>query len=132
MTIMLRREGWRVSHKRVERLWKIEGLKVPQKQPKRGRLRFNDGSCVRLRPEYKNHAWSYDFVAERTSDGKPLRMLNIIDQYTRECLAIRVKRKITANDVIDTLKDLFITRGTPRFIRSGNGPEFTHFYITHE
>lgn len=132
MTIMLRREGWRVNHKRVERLWRIEGLKVPPKQPKRRRLRFNDGSCVRLRPEYKNHVWSYDFVAERTSDGRPLRTQNIIDEYTRECLAIRVKRKITANDVIDTLTDLFITRGTPRFIRSDNGPEFTHFYITHE
>ena len=121
---MLRREGWRVNHKRVERLWRQEGLKVPQKQPKRRRLWFNDGSCLRLRPEYRNHVWSYDFVSERTSDGRPLRMLNIIDEYTRECLAIRVRRTIKANDVIDTLSDLFITRGTPRFIRSDNGPEF--------
>ena len=124
ITILLRREGWEVNHKRVERLWRIEGLKVPQKQPKRRRLWFNDGSCVRLRPEYKNHVWSYDFVAERTSDGRSLRMLNIIDEYTRECLAIRVKRKIKASDVIDTLADLFLTRGTPQFIRSDNGPEF--------
>ena len=124
ITIMLRREGWQVNHKRVERLWRLEGLKVPQKQPKRRRLWFNDGSCIRLRPEYKNHVWSYDFVADRTSDGRPLRMLNIIDEYTRECLAIRVNRKIKANDVIDTLSNLFIDRGTPRFIRSDNGPEF--------
>ena len=124
ITVLLRREGWRVNHKRVERLWRQEGLKVPQKQPKRRRLWFNDGSCLRLRPEYRNHVWSYDFVSERTSDGRPLRMLNIIDEYTRECLAIRVRRTIKANDVIDTLSDLFITRGTPRFIRSDNGPEF--------
>ncbi len=121
---MLRQEGWHVNHKRVERLWRQEGLKVPQKQPKRRRLWFNDGSCLRLRPEHGNHVWSYDFVSERTSDGRPLRMLNIIDEYTRECLAIRVRRTIKANDVIDTLSDLFITRGTPRFIRSDNGPEF--------
>ena len=124
ITVMLRQEGWHVNHKRVERLWRQEGLKVPQKQPKRRRLWFNDGSCVRLRPEHRNHVWSYDFVSERTTDGRPLRMLNIIDEYTRECLAIRVRRTIKANDVIDTLSDLFITRGTPRFIRSDNGPEF--------
>lgn len=124
ITILLRREGWRVNHKRVERLWRQEGLKVPQKQPKRKRLWFNDGSCIRLRPEHKDHVWSYDFVAERTSDGRSLRMLNIIDEYTRKCLAIRVDRKIKANDVIDTLSDLFITRGIPQFIRSDNGPEF--------
>ncbi len=124
ITILLRREGWRVNHKRVERLWRQEGLKVPQKQPKRKRLWFNDGSCIRLRPEHKDHVWSYDFVAERTSDGRSLRMLNIIDEYTRKCLAIRVDRKIKANDVIDTLSDLFITRGIPQYIRSDNGPEF--------
>ncbi len=124
ITILLRREGWRVNHKRVERLWRQEGLKVPQKQPKRKRLWFNNGSCLRLRPEHKDHVWSYDFVAERTSDGRSLRMLNIIDEYTRKCLAIRVDRKIKANDVIDTLSDLFITRGIPQFIRSDNGPEF--------
>ena len=117
ITILVRREGWHVNHKRVERLWRQEGLKVPQKQPKRRRLRFNDGSCVRLRPEHRNHVWSYDFVSERTSDGRPIRILNIIDEYTRECLAIRVRRTIKANDVIDTLSDLFITRGIP-LIRS--------------
>lgn len=124
ITIMLRTEGWAVNHKRVERIWRQEGLKVPQKQPKRRRLWFNDGSCIRLRPIHKNHVWSYDFVADRTSDGRVLRMLNIIDEYTRECLAIRVKRKITANNVIDTLADVFTSHGTPQFIRSDNGPEF--------
>jgi transposase InsO family protein len=124
ITVLLRTEGWQVNHKRVARIWRQEGLKVPQKQPKRRRLWFNDGSCLRLRPTHKDHVWSYDFVAERTSDGRAIRMLNIIDEYTRECLAIRVDRKITANDVIDTLADVFIRRGTPQFIRSDNGPEF--------
>jgi len=77
-------EGWHVNHKRVERIWRQEGLKVPKRQPKRKRLWFNDGSCARLRPMYKNHVRSYDFVAERTSDGRALRMLNIIDEYTTE------------------------------------------------
>jgi putative transposase len=124
ITILLITEGWQVNHKRVERLWHEEGLKVVKKQPKRKRLWFNDGSCVRLRPAHKDDVWSYDFVADRTSDGRAVRMLNVIDEYTRECLAIRVDRKITANDVIDTLADIFIERGTPRFIRSDNGPEF--------
>ncbi|MEW5797869.1 MAG: IS3 family transposase [Bacteroidota bacterium] len=124
ITAMLRNEGWRVNHKRVERIWRLEGLKVPQKQPKRRRLWLNDGSCIRLRPTQKNHVWSYDFVADRTSEGRKMRMLNIIDEYTRECLSIRIERKITANDVIETLKDLFITRGVPEHIRSDNGPEF--------
>ena len=121
---MLKEEGWKVNHKRVERIWREEGLKVPKRQPKRRRLWFNDGSCVRLRPEYRDHVWSYDFLAERTSDGKAMRMLNIIDEYTKECLAIKVGRKMTASDVIDTLADLFIQRGSPKFIRSDNGPEF--------
>jgi putative transposase len=124
ITAMLREEGWKVNHKRVERIWREEGLKVPKRQPKRRRLWFNDGSCVRLRPEYRDHVWSYDFLAERTSDGKAMRMLNIIDEYTKECLAIKVGRKMTASDVIDTLADLFIQRGSPKFIRSDNGPEF--------
>ena len=121
---MLREEGWKVNHKRVERIWREEGLKVPKRQPKRRRLWFNNGSCIRLRPEYRNHVWSYDFLAEMTSDGKAIRMLNIIDEYTKECLAIKVGRKITSSDVIDTLADLFIERGSPKFIRSDNGPEF--------
>ena len=124
ITAMLREEGWKVNHKRVERIWGEEGLKVPKRQPKRRRLWFNDGSCIRLRPEHRNHVWSYDFLAERTSDGKAMRMLNIIDEFTKECLAIKVGRKITASDVIDTLADLFIERGSPKFLRSDNGPEF--------
>jgi putative transposase len=125
ITGLLRNEGWKVNHKRVERIWRKEGLKVPQKQPKRGRLWLNDGSCIRLRPEYKNHVWSYDFVTSRTHEGKAFRMLNILDEYTRECLNITVERKITSHEVIERLADLFITRGIPDNIRSDNGPEFT-------
>ena len=122
---MLRQEGWRVNHKRVERIWRKEGLKVPQKQPKRKRLWLNDGSCVRLRPEYKDHVWSYDFVADRTADGRPLRILTILDEYTRECLRIVVERQIRSQDVIGVLSELFLLRGIPEHIRSDNGPEFT-------
>ena len=125
ITGLLRLEGWQVNHKRVERIWRREGLKVPKKQPKRSRLWFNDGSCVRLRPERRNHVWSYDFVMARTSNGRPLRMLNIIDEYTRECLCIRVARKITAQDVLEELFDLIVEKGPPEYIRSDNGPEFT-------
>lgn len=120
---LLRHAGWQVNDKRVERLWKREGLKVPQKQSKRGRLWFNDGSCVRLRPEHPNHVWAYDFVHDRTHDGRAFRTLNLIDEYTRECLAIRVKRKLGSVDVIDVLTDQFILRGPPAYIRSDNGPE---------
>ncbi|WP_310618648.1 IS3 family transposase [Flexibacterium corallicola] len=121
---LLREAGWQVNDKRVERLWRREGLKVPMKQPKKGRLWLNDGSCIRLRPQYRNHVWSYDFVHHRTDDGRALRTLNILDEYTRECLAIRVKRKLNASEVIDALTDLFILRGPPAYIRSDNGPEF--------
>ena len=121
---MLRDAGWQVNDKRIERLWRREGLKVPMKQPKRGRLWLNDGSCVRLRPEYRDHVWSYDFVHHRTDDGKVFRALNIVDEHSRECLAIRVNRKLNSTDVIDVLTDLFILRGVPSFIRSDNGPEF--------
>ena len=125
VTALLRREGWPVNHKRVERLWRQEGLKVPQRQPKRRRLWFNDGSCVRLRSERKNHVWSYDFVSDRTHDGRPLRMLTIIDEYTRECLAIDVERRLRSDDVIYRLEQVFVERGVPEHIRSDNGPEFT-------
>ena len=125
VTGLLHNEGWRVNHKRVERIWLQEGLKVPQKQPKRRRLWLNDGSCVRLRPEYKNHVWSYDFVAERTTDGRPLKILTVMDEYTRECLAIDVARKIRSENLIDRLAELFIRKGVPEHIRSDNGPEFT-------
>lgn len=122
---ILGREGWKVNHKRVERIWRSEGLKIPQKQPKRGRLWLNDGSCIRLRPEYKDHVWSYDFVMDRTSGGKAFRMLTSLDEYTRECLGILVQRSITSQDVLDELYRLFLLRGTPKHIRSDNGPEFT-------
>ena len=120
---LLRHAGWQVNDKRVERLWKREGLKVPQKQPKRGRLWLNDGSCVRLRPEHPNQIWAYDFVHDRTHDGRAFRTLNLVDEYTRECLTIRVDRKLNSVDVIDVLTDQFILRGPPVFIRSDNGPE---------
>ena len=121
---MLRGAGWQVSDGRIERLWRREGLKVPRKQPKKGRLWLNDGSCIRLRPEYRDHVWSYDFVHHRTDDGKAFRTLNILDEYSRECLTIWVKRKLNSTDVIDVLTDLFILRGIPAFIRSDNGPKF--------
>ena len=122
---MLRADGFAVNHKRVERLWRREGLKVPARQPKRRRLWFNDGSCVRLRPEYPNHVWSYDFVKARTTDGRAVRLLTVIDEHTRECLAIDVARRITADDVLHRLCHLFAGRGVPEHIRSDDGPEFT-------
>jgi transposase InsO family protein len=125
ITALLRREGWRVNHKRVERIWRQEGLKVPHKQPKRGRLWLNDGSCLRLRPCWSNHVWSYDFVADRTHDGRALKMLTILDEYTRECLAINVGRWLRSIDLVEQLSDLFLGRGVPNYIRSDNGSEFT-------
>ena len=116
--------GWIVNDKRVERIWRREGLKVPAKQPKRGRLWLADGSCLRLRAERRNHVWSYDFVEDRTHDGRKYRMLNIVDEFTHECIAIRIDRRLKSVDVIDVLSDLFILRGVPEHIRSDNGPEF--------
>ncbi len=124
ITALLRAEGWNTNHKRVERIWRAEGLKVPPRQPKRARLWLNDGSCVRLRPERPNHVWAYDFVEDRTRDGRKFRMLNVVDEFTRECLSIRVARRLRSADVIDVLADLFIMRGIPGHIRSDNGPEF--------
>ncbi len=121
---LLRDAGWQVNDKRVERLWRREGLRVPTKQPKKGRLWLNDGSCVRLRASHRNHVWSYDFVHHRTEDGRAFRTLNLIDEFTRECLAIRVRRKLSSIDVIDVLTDQFMLRGVPSYIRSDNGPEF--------
>lgn len=125
ITALLRNQGIMINHKKVERIWREEGLKVPQKQPKRSRLWFNDGSCIRLKPMYKNHIWSYHFVFDRTSDGKAIKMLNIIDEYSRECLAIDVKRQLRKAEVIYKLSGLFISRGLPDYIRSDNGSEFT-------
>ena len=124
VTALLNNAGWCVNHKRVERIWRREGLKVPQKQRKKGRLWLNDGSFVRLKPERPNDVWSYDFVQDRTADGPVCRTLNIIDEYTREALMIRVDRKLNSTDVLDALTDLFILRGPPEYIRSDNGPEF--------
>jgi putative transposase len=125
VTGLLRNEGWRVNHKRVERIWRQEGLKVPKRQPKRSRLWLKDGSCVRLRAQRPNHVWSYDFVSDRTHDGRPLRLLTIVDEYTRECLAIVVRRQIHAEHVLECLGELFLARGVPAYVRSDNGPEFT-------
>lgn len=124
ITALLQTEGWRVNHKRVERLWRQEGLKVPAKQPKRGRLWLNDGSCLRLKPEFPGHVWSYDFMLERTHDGRAFRILNVIDEYTRECLAVRIARHLDHEDVQQCLTELFCTRGVPVHLRSDNGPEF--------
>lgn len=124
VTALLRNEGWIVNHKRVQRIWREEGLKVPQKQPKRGRLWLNDGSVVRLRPLFPKHVWSYDFMEDRTNNGAKFRILNIIDEFTRECLAVKVARRLTSYDVIEVLTDLFVERGVPVHIRSDNGSEF--------
>lgn len=124
VTALLKAEGWRVNHKRVHRIWRKEGLKIPAKQPKRGRLRLDNGSCVRKRPEYKNHVWSYDFVSERTQNGRSIKMLTVIDEFSRECLAIEVRRKMNSKNVIEVLGNLFLEKGTPAHIRSDNGPAF--------
>lgn len=129
ITAMLRTEGWRVNHKRVERIWREEGLKVPQKQPKRGRLYLNDGSCIRLKPCWENHVWSYDFVSERLHNGRKFRMLTVIDEYSRKCLAIRVDYQLKSEQVLETLAALFISEGLPDFIRSDNGAEFTAYQV---
>ena len=123
ITVLLRQEGWRVNHKRVERIWRQEGLKGPQKQPKRARLWLADGSCMRRRPVYPNHVWAYDVVMERTQDGRPRKLRTVVDEYTRECLAMAVRRRISATDVQEVLGELFLTHGCPTHIRSDNGPE---------
>ncbi len=124
IAIKLQEAGWNVGKDRVERIWRREGLKVPQKQKPRSRLWLNDGSCVRLRPERPNHVWSYDFMSAFTHDGRTVRFLNRIDEYTRECLAIHVGRRINSKQVIDVLAEAMIEHGIPGYIRSDNGPEF--------
>ncbi len=124
ITALLHQAGWMVNRKRVERIWRREGLKVPRRQPKRGRLWLNDGSCIRLRPERVNHVWAYDFVEDRTHEGRKFRMLCVVDEFSREALAIRVGRQLNSADVIETLAELMLERGTPSHIRSDNGPEF--------
>lgn len=124
ITAMLRTLGYDVNHKRVERIWKCCGLKAPKKQPKRKRLWLNDGSCIRLRPEYKNHVWSYDFVTDQLETKKKLRWLNIIDEYSRICIFSEPRRNWTYQDIIEVLSDCFILHGVPTHMRSDNGPEF--------
>ena len=125
VTAMLQHEAWNVNHKRVERIWRRCGLRVPKRQPKRGRLWLNDGSCVRLRPTHRNHVWAYDFVTGRTHDGRAFKMLTLVDEYTRESLSIDTARWIRSDDVLERLAWLMVTRGVPEHIRSDNGPEFT-------
>jgi transposase InsO family protein len=131
VTGILNMEGWNVGKDRVFTIWQKEGLKVPQKQPKRARLWLSDGSCIRLRPEHTNHVWAYDFVSEQTHDGRSFRILNIIDEFSRECIASFVARRIRSGDVISVLADLFLKRGMPKFIRSDNGPEFVAKKLQH-
>ena len=124
ITRLLQADGWIVNHKRVYRIWRTEGLKVPQKQRKRRRLGGSDNGCARKKSEYINHVWSYDFLVDRTTDGRRLKLLVVIDEFTRECLSIEVAGSITARDVISTLEYLFLVRGAADYIRSDNGPEF--------
>ena len=124
ITALLEQEGWRVNHKRVERSWRQKGLKVPQKQPKRGRLWLAEGSCLRRRPESPTHGWAYDAGMERTGDGRPVTRLTVVDEYTRDCLTIAVRRRLTSHEVQEVLGELFLCRGCPTHIRSDNGPEF--------
>jgi putative transposase len=124
ITVELGKAGWCVGKDRVQRIWRREGLRVPQKQRPRGRLWLNDGSCVRLRPERENHVWSYDFVSACTHDGRTIRMLTLIDEHSRKCLAIRVARRLNSYDLIETLADVMLVNGIPEHIRSDNGPEF--------
>ena len=116
ITALLRGDGWRVNHKRVERIWRQEGLKVPGRQPKRGRLWPNDGSCIRLRPEHGNYVWAYDFIFDRTREGRPLKLLTGVDEFTRECLAIEVSRKQSSRDVLRMLAGLMLRHGIPKHI----------------
>lgn len=121
---MLRRRGWRANHKRIERLWKREGLRVPSKKRKKRRLGRSENGCIRQRATHRNHVWSYDFVFDRTVDGRRLKLLTLVDEYTRECLAVHVARSITADEVLGVLASVMQERGAPAYIRSDNGPEF--------
>jgi putative transposase len=121
---LLRKEFWRASATRIYRLWRREGLKVPQKKRKRRRLGKSENGCHRRRAEHKDHVWCWDFVFDHTTSGSTLKWLSIVDEYTRECLTLKVDRSITSEDVIDTLAELFAMRGVPRHIRSDNGSEF--------
>jgi len=129
---LLRREGWpavsssngKVNRKRVWRLWKMQGLKVPQNTRKKRRLGSSDNGIARRKAEHKDHVWAWDFIFDRTEDGRSIKWLSVIDEYTRECLALEVSRSMTAADVVDVLVELAALRGMPRHVRSDNGPEF--------
>ena len=121
---LLTKASWDIGLSVVERIWRREGLKVPRKQPKRRRLWLNDGSCIRLRPERPGHVWSYDFVEDITHNGRKYRMLNIIDEFNRACLAMVPQRRFRSDDVLAVLAGLFVEHGPPEHIRSDNGPEF--------
>ena len=125
VTDMLRNDGLKINHKRVERIWREEGLKLPKKQPKKARIYLNDGSCIRLRPEKPNHVWSYDFMEDKTVNGRKIRFLNVIDEYRHLCLASIPRRSWRKNDLIEALSNLMIMHGTPEYLRSDNGTEFT-------
>lgn len=124
ITALLRMEGWRVNHKKVERLWGEEGLQLPHRHRKRRRLYHKDGSVIRLRPTHPNHIWAIDFVHDKLSNGRSYKMLTVLDEYTREALSVAVRPKMNANDVLDALHPLLMKHGKPEFIRSDNGPEF--------
>lgn len=124
MTALLQREGWRINRKRVHRLWRRQGLRVPRKARKQRRLGHSGNSCVRQRPEHKDHMWTWDFIFDRTRNGRSLKWFSLVDEYTRECLALEVNRRMTSLEVIDVLRDLFVVRGAPEHIRGDNGPEF--------
>lgn len=121
---LLRREGWRVNRKRIYRLWRAEGLKVPQKQRKKRHLGQSANGCFRRRAKYKDQVWAWDLLHDRSRDGRLLRWLTVLDEYTRENLALEVGRRMRARDVIEVLAELFALRGIPQHIRSDNGPEF--------
>ena len=131
ITWLLKAAGWAVGTDRVQRIWRREGLKVPSKQRPRSRLWLNDGSCIRLRPERRNDVWSYDFVEAQTHDGRKVRLMTLIDEFTRECLAIRVARRINSLGVLETMADVMLVRGVPEHIRSDNGPEMTAKIVWH-
>jgi len=122
---MMRNDGIIINHKRVERIWREAGLKLPGKQVRKRRVHLNDGSCIRLRPERKNHVWSYDFVEDKTWDGRKLRFLNVLDEHERKCIASIPRRSWRDNDLIEALADLMLVHGCPEYLRSDNGPEFT-------
>ena len=124
ITRMLRREGWSVNFKRVYRIWKQEGFRVPQKKTKKRRLGSTAGGISRRRAVRVNHVWSIDFIFDRTSNGRSRKILSLIDEYTRECIALEVSRRFTGDDLVDLLVDVFSIRGVSEFIRSDNGREF--------